>query len=134
MTPADFADLAVRGTAWLAMAGYFFGAFLILQTHGARPRFPATRWVWAIGWIFIFGTLSLRFILLTTGAMPPLCKVSTNAPSISQASLRPMVFGLTTHFWLRGSSMPPGFGVMKKVIYAAAAPLTGGCTGFYFSW
>ena len=39
MTPADFADLAVRGTAWLAMACYFLGAFLLLQTHGARPRF-----------------------------------------------------------------------------------------------
>ena len=35
MTPADFADLAVRGTAWLAMACYFLGAFLLLQTHGA---------------------------------------------------------------------------------------------------
>ena len=54
MTPADFADLAVRGTAWLAMAGYFLGAFLILQTHGARPRFPATLWVWAIGCDFYF--------------------------------------------------------------------------------
>ena len=38
MTPADFADLAVRGTAWLAMACDFLGAFLLLQTHGARPR------------------------------------------------------------------------------------------------
>jgi hypothetical protein len=40
MTSADFADLAVRGTAWLAMTCYFLGAFLLLQqTHGARPRF-----------------------------------------------------------------------------------------------
>ena len=38
MTPADFADLAVRGTAWLAMACYFLGAFLLPQTHGASPR------------------------------------------------------------------------------------------------
>ena len=38
MTPADFADQAVRGTAWLAMACYFLGAFLLLQTHGAGPR------------------------------------------------------------------------------------------------
>ena len=38
MTPADFADLAVRGTAWLAMACYFLGAFLLLQTHGASPH------------------------------------------------------------------------------------------------
>ena len=32
----------IRGTAWLAMAGYFAGAFGLL-----RPRSWATRWVWA---------------------------------------------------------------------------------------
>ena len=54
MTSANFADLAVRSTAWLAMAFYFLGAILLPQTHGAQPRFP------------------------------------------SPASLRPMVFGLTS--------------------------------------
>jgi len=36
------------------MACYFLGAFLLHQTHGARPRFPATRWVWTIGCDFYF--------------------------------------------------------------------------------
>ena len=35
-------EWAIRGTAWLAMAGYFAGAFGLL-----RPRSRATRWVWA---------------------------------------------------------------------------------------
>ena len=35
-------EWAIRGTAWLAMAGYFAGAFGLLQ-----PRFRATRWMWA---------------------------------------------------------------------------------------
>ena len=52
MTPADFADLAVRGTAWLAMACYFLGAFLLLQTHGAGPRFPLTRQDLALWHVF----------------------------------------------------------------------------------
>ena len=35
-------EWAIRGTAWLAMAGYFAGAFGLM-----RPRSRATRWVWA---------------------------------------------------------------------------------------
>ena len=37
MTPADFAELAVLGTAWLAMACYFLGAFLLLQIQRRTP-------------------------------------------------------------------------------------------------
>jgi hypothetical protein len=49
MLAINGADLAVRGTAWLAMASYFVGALLLLKTPGSTPRFRGLRWVWAAG-------------------------------------------------------------------------------------
>ena len=49
MLAINGADLAVRGTAWLAMPSYFVGAFLLLKTPGSAPRFRGLRWVWAAG-------------------------------------------------------------------------------------
>jgi hypothetical protein len=42
-------DLAIRGTAWLAMAGYFVGAFLLLRARSRPTRPRAARWAWAAG-------------------------------------------------------------------------------------
>ena len=49
MLAINGADLAVRGTAWLAMATYFVGALLLLKTPGPTPRFRGLRWIWAAG-------------------------------------------------------------------------------------
>tara|TARA_Y100000588_G_scaffold393119_1_gene507665 strand:- start:122 stop:637 length:516 start_codon:yes stop_codon:yes gene_type:complete len=40
----DAGDWAVRGTAWLALAGYFTGAFLLL-----RGNRRIAKWVWGSG-------------------------------------------------------------------------------------
>ena len=45
----DGGDWAVRGTAWLALAGYFTGALLLL--HGKKQ---ISKWVWGAGCDFNF--------------------------------------------------------------------------------
>ncbi len=45
----DGGDWAVRGTAWLALAGYFIGAFLLL-----RGNTRIAKWVWGAGCDFNF--------------------------------------------------------------------------------
>ena len=40
----DGGDWAVRGTAWLALAGYFIGTFLLL-----RGNVRIAKWVWGAG-------------------------------------------------------------------------------------
>lgn len=45
----DSDDWVVRGTAWLALAGYFIGAFLLL-----RGNIRIAKWVWGAGCDFNF--------------------------------------------------------------------------------
>lgn len=52
MLAINGADLAVRGTAWFAMATYFVDALLLLTPPGPTPRFRGLRWVWAAGYEF----------------------------------------------------------------------------------
>lgn len=41
------ADLAIRGTAWLATAGYFVGVFLLIKSRKKTRPLRLTKWIWA---------------------------------------------------------------------------------------
>lgn len=47
-------EWAIRGTAWLAMAGYFAGAFLLLRARGRQKARRASCWGWAVACDFYF--------------------------------------------------------------------------------
>jgi len=48
------ADLAIRGTAWLATAGFFLGAFFLIKSRGKNRPASLTKWVWAGACDFYF--------------------------------------------------------------------------------